>query len=302
MNDLQKPIVAQIYRLWQDEAGKQWLNACWYYRPEQTVHRVSKRFYKNEVMKTGQYRDHLVEDIVDRCFVMFHTRFHRGRPRGFPPGKEIYVCEARYNEEKYTFNRIKTWTSCLPDEIREKDYEMDMFDVPRKIKKELTPIAHLLAPDARETDPLPKPNWGAKDAPPIIGGVHIRPRESNVSKFPLFDLYLALASISHLDPTPSMSCNEIVMCLSALSRTRCYGTGLSLRVEVPLESGVQQTDSYHVRLAYPVLAPLSTFLPCTKLFLTHPCPAHKARNTEPLITCLATARFRDKATRRTSED
>ncbi|ROV90743.1 hypothetical protein VSDG_08303 [Cytospora chrysosperma] len=179
MNDLQKPIVAQIYRLWQDEAGKKWINACWYYRPEQTVHRVSKRFYKNEVMKTGQYRDHLVEDIVDRCFVMFHTRYHKGRPRGFPPDKEIYVCEARYNEERYTFNRIKTWTSCLPDEVRERDYEMTMFDVPRKIKKEPTPIAHLLAPDARETDPLPKPNWGAKDAPPIIGGVHIRPREAN---------------------------------------------------------------------------------------------------------------------------
>lgn len=180
-NDLRKPIVAQIYRLWQDEAGKKWINACWYYRPEQTVHRVSKRFYKNEVMKTGQYRDHLVDDIVDRCFVMFHTRYHKGRPRGFPPGKEVYVCEARYNEDKYTFNRIKTWTSCLPDEVRERDYEMDLYPIPRKLKKEQTPIAHLLADDAKETDPLPKPNWGHKDAPPVIGGVHMRPREPNVS-------------------------------------------------------------------------------------------------------------------------
>lgn len=180
-NDLQKPIVAQIYRLWRDEAGKQWINACWYYRPEQTVHRVSKRFYKNEVMKTGQYRDHLADDIVDRCFVMFHTRYHKGRPRGFPRDKEVYVCEARYNEEKFTFNRIKTWTSCLPDEVREKDYQMDMYDMYHKLKKEPTPIAHLLAPDAKENDPLPKPNWGHKDAPPIIGGVHMRPREPNVS-------------------------------------------------------------------------------------------------------------------------
>lgn len=180
-NDLRKPIVAQIYRLWQDEAGKKWINACWYYRPEQTVHRVSKRFYKNEVMKTGQYRDHLVDDIVDRCFVMFHTRYHKGRPRGFPPDKEVYVCEARYNEDRYTFNRIKTWTSCLPDEVREKDYEMDLYPIPRKLKKEQTPIAHLLADNAQKTDPLPKPNWGHKDAPPIIGGVHMRPREPNVS-------------------------------------------------------------------------------------------------------------------------
>lgn len=180
-NDLRKPIVAQIYRLWQDEAGKKWINACWYYRPEQTVHRVSKRFYKNEVMKTGQYRDHLVDDVVDRCYVMFHTRYHKGRPRGFPPDKEVYVCEARYNEDRFTFNRIKTWTSCLPDEVREKDYEMDLYPVPRKLKKEQTPIAHLLADNAKETDPLPKPNWGHKDAPPIIGGVHMRPREPNVS-------------------------------------------------------------------------------------------------------------------------
>lgn len=184
MNDLEKPIVAQIYRLWQDEAGKKWINACWYYRPEQTIHRVTKRFYRHEVMKTGQYRDHRIDDIVDRCFVMFHTRYHKGRPRGLPLGKEVYVCEARYNEEKFTFNRIKTWTSCLPDEVRERDYEMDLYDVPRKIKKEPTPIAHLLNENAKETDSMPKPNWGHKDAPPIIGGVHIRPREPNVSHVP----------------------------------------------------------------------------------------------------------------------
>lgn len=198
--------MAQIYRLWQDEAGKKWINACWYYRPEQTVHRVSKRFYKNEVMKTGQYRDHMVDDIVDRCFVMFHTRYHRGRPRGFPPNKEVYVCEARYNEEKYSFNRIKTWTSCLPDEVRERDYEMDFFDIPRKLVKEPTPIAHLLKEGAKENDPLPKPNWGHKDAPPIIGGVHIRPREPNVSRVPAFVFFpSSLALSSSLRPASGVS-------------------------------------------------------------------------------------------------
>lgn len=206
-NDLRKPIVAQIYRLWQDEAGKKWINACWYYRPEQTVHRVSKRFYKNEVMKTGQYRDHLVDDIVDRCYVMFHTRYHKGRPRGFPPDKEVYVCEARYNEDRYTFNRIKTWTSCLPDEVREKDYEMDLYPVPRKLKKEQTPIAHLLADNAKETDPLPKPNWGHKDAPPIIGGVHIRPREPNVSHALQFVFFFSPES-SSVTPVLLLPCRK----------------------------------------------------------------------------------------------
>lgn len=251
MNDLEKPIVAQIYRLWQDEAGKKWINACWYYRPEQTIHRVTKRFYRNEVMKTGQYRDHRIDDIVDRCFVMFHTRYHKGRPRGLPPGKEVYVCEARYNEEKFTFNRIKTWTSCLPDEVRERDYEMDLFDVPRKIKKEPTPIAHLLNENAKETDSMPKPNWGHKDAPPIIGGVHIRPREPNVSRVPDFIFPSRLLDpTSHDIPSEDFPCDKDVItaaCESCILHLVSCVSGKQTASR--LELLVQPQFPYRVRLA-----------------------------------------------------
>ncbi|KAL2072320.1 hypothetical protein VTL71DRAFT_11663 [Oculimacula yallundae] len=183
-NDVTKPIVAQIYRTWQDPKGEKWINACWYYRPEQTVHRYEKHFFENEVVKTGQYRDHKIEEVVDRCFVMFFTRFNKGRPRGFPEDKEVYVCEARYNEEKFKLNKIKTWASCVPDEVRDKDYEMNLFDVPRKMKKVPSPIKHLLREDAKEDDALPKPTWGAPNAPPIVGAVHKRPRETNESPPP----------------------------------------------------------------------------------------------------------------------
>jgi chromatin structure-remodeling complex subunit RSC1/2 len=181
-NDLTKPIVAQIFRTYIDKAGKQCVNACWYYRPELTVHRFEKHFFENEVVKTGQYRDHGVEEIVDRCFVMFMTRYNKGRPRGLPKDKEVYVCEARYNEEKHKLNKIKTWASCLPDEVRDKDYEMDLFDVPRRLKKIPSPIKHLLRDDAKPGDPLPKPTWGAPNAPPLVGAVHCRQREANVSR------------------------------------------------------------------------------------------------------------------------
>lgn len=180
-NDLAKPIVAQIYRTWQDRSGQRWINACWYYRPEQTVHRYEKHFFEHEVVKTGQYRDHQIEEVLERCFVMFVTRFNKGRPRGFPPDKSVYVCESRYNEEKFRFAKIKTWASCVPDEVRERDYEMDLFDVPRRMKKVPSPIKHLLRDDAKETDALPKPTWGSPNAPPIVGAVHRRPREPNVS-------------------------------------------------------------------------------------------------------------------------
>jgi chromatin structure-remodeling complex subunit RSC1/2 len=180
-NDLTKPIVAQIYRTWQDADGGKWVNACWYYRPEQTVHRFDRHFLENEVVKTGQYRDHRIDEVVDRCFVMFVTRYNKGRPRDFPQDKEIYVCEARYNEENHKLNKIKTWASCLPDEVRDKDYVMDLFDAPRKLKKNPSPIAYMLKDEQKEDDDLPKPEWGAENAPPKIGAVHRRPRDPKVS-------------------------------------------------------------------------------------------------------------------------
>ncbi|KAI1340651.1 hypothetical protein F5Y15DRAFT_414965 [Xylariaceae sp. FL0016] len=184
MNDPAKPIVAQLYRTWQDSQGQKWVNACWYYRPEQTVHRFDKHFLENEVVKTGQYRDHRIDEVVDRCFVMFVTRYNRGRPRGLPKDKEVYVCESRYNEEQHKLNKIKTWASCLPDEVRDKDYEMDLFDAPHRLKKMPSPIKHLLQNDAKPTDPLPKPTYSYKNAPPVIGAVHCRARERGESPPP----------------------------------------------------------------------------------------------------------------------
>ncbi|KAL8844548.1 MAG: hypothetical protein Q9176_001059 [Flavoplaca citrina] len=183
-NDVTKPIVAQIYRTWQDSEGQEWVNACWYYRPEQTVHQYEKHFYPHEVVKTGQYRDHHIDEVIDHCFVMFCTRYSRGRPRGFPKNKDVYVCDSRYNEEKHKMNKIKTWASCLPDEVRDKDYEMDLFDGPKKTKKVPTPLLHMLKEEEMETDEDPKVRWGADNAPPIMGAVHKGPRDENQSPPP----------------------------------------------------------------------------------------------------------------------
>jgi len=180
-NDITKPIVAQIYRTWKTANDEEWINACWYYRPEQTVHQYEKHFFANEVVKTGQYRDHKIDEVLNKCFVMFYTRYNRGRPRNLPPNTEVYVCEARYNEVQHKFNKIKTWASCLPDEVRDKDYEMDLFDAPRKIKKVPSPLLHLLKDDAKETDALPQPEWKHPNAPPVAGGIHKHRRHPQVS-------------------------------------------------------------------------------------------------------------------------
>lgn len=199
-NDVTKPIIAQIYRTWQDNDGEKWINACWYYRPEQTVHQYEKHFFPGEVVKTGQYRDHRIEEIIDRCFVMFVTRYSRGRPRGFSENKEVYVCESRYNEEKHRMNKIKTWASCLPDEVRDKDYEMDLFNGVKKVKKIPSPILHLLKDEEKASSEgsLPKPRWGVENAPPIVGAVYKGPRDENVGQ----------------------SCYKVLMCVTAANVTQ----------------------------------------------------------------------------------
>lgn len=182
-NDPNKPTVAQIFRTWKDSDGQIWINACWYYRPEQTVHWVEKKFYSEEVVKTGQYRDHLMDEVLGKCFVMFFTRYSKGRPKGLDESlTPVYVCESRYNEHEKHFNKIKTWKSCIPDEVRGQDYELINFDKPRILKKMPSPIAHMLPLNATETDPLPKAKKGVENAPPILGAVFKRPRRENVSK------------------------------------------------------------------------------------------------------------------------
>jgi chromatin structure-remodeling complex subunit RSC1/2 len=174
MNDPAKPTIGQIFRIWQAADGEKWVNCCWYYRPEQTVHRYDRLFYENEVVKSGQYRDHLVDEILEKCFVMFFTKYQRGRPSGIGD-RQVYCCESRYNETDKVFNKIRTWKACIPDEVRSVDYPMDVFEKQIPLRKVASPIKHLLSVNARDDDPIPDPKMGVPNAPPIVGAVYKRP-------------------------------------------------------------------------------------------------------------------------------
>ena len=174
--DPDRPIVGQIFRLWSTEDGKRYCNMCWYYRPEQTCHGVDRLFFQNEVCKTGQYRDHLVDDIVGPCYVLFLTRYQKGDlPEGvIPSTSPWFICEFRYNENTHVFNRIRTWKACLPDEVRD-DPEQPLIPLhePRKLIKYDSPIKSTLDPGARLNDPIPDPVPGTSSSPPIRGSVYI---------------------------------------------------------------------------------------------------------------------------------
>lgn len=172
-SDPDKPTVGQIFRLWSTEDGNRYTNVCWYYRPEQTCHKEDRLFYKNEVCKTGQYRDHLVDEIVGPCYVVFLTRYQKGDlPDGITDeGNPWFICEFRYNHLSHVFNRIRTWKACLPDEVRD-NFELPLIPLsePRKLIKYESPVRPFLPKDAYIGMAIPDPTEGSQpNCPPLMG-------------------------------------------------------------------------------------------------------------------------------------
>lgn len=175
-NDSTKPIIGQIFKIWKTTQGEVWFNACWYFRPEQTVHRADRLFYKNEVVKSGHYRDHQLDELVGHCYVVHFTRYQRGDPI-FEDGDDhgpLFVCEFRYNENDKIFNKIRTWRACLPEEIRDVE-EKTKTVVGRRFFKFESPLKSLLPPNTTENDPIPEATIGNPNAPPLIGAVYLGP-------------------------------------------------------------------------------------------------------------------------------
>jgi len=72
---------------------------------------------------------------------MFFTRYTRGRPHpsAWTPDIPLYVCEYRYKDDVKSFKKIKSWNSCVPEQIRHNEYDFEAYadehvDVLPKIK------------------------------------------------------------------------------------------------------------------------------------------------------------------------
>ncbi|RIB06835.1 hypothetical protein C2G38_2007116 [Gigaspora rosea] len=138
--DPDKPNVGHIFRIWKNHKGENGVNVCWYYHPEQTKHQVSKKFFQNEVFKTNTFHDHLMQDVLGKCFVLQVKDYVKGRPKG-SEDKSVYVCESRYNEGSKVFNRIKNWHHVMPKGFDFKKIELDKYEAPITLRKTESPLA-----------------------------------------------------------------------------------------------------------------------------------------------------------------
>ncbi|KAH9927429.1 uncharacterized protein BXZ73DRAFT_48932 [Epithele typhae] len=151
-DDASRPIIGQVFKCYVSEdgprKGQPGVTVCWYYRPEQTWHTADKQFYEREVLKTGHFVDHPVEDIMEKIACQFTARHVRGRPRPpfWYPGWPLYVCDYRYHERERErgFVRIKNWNSCIPEELRKNAEFMPIYNFEQTVFPRRVPSPFVL--------------------------------------------------------------------------------------------------------------------------------------------------------------
>ncbi|RDD39168.1 Protein polybromo-1 [Trichoplax sp. H2] len=124
-----KPHIMCIEDLWKSPSNSQWISGTWYYRPAETFHSISTKFYKNEVFRSDINHSVKASSIMGKCHVMYVKDFIRSRAKNFPED-DIYVCESRYYVRSKSFKKMKVWDSSQFEaeyELRDEILQLDRF-------------------------------------------------------------------------------------------------------------------------------------------------------------------------------
>ncbi|XP_068230522.1 protein polybromo-1 isoform X3 [Palaemon carinicauda] len=97
-----------IERLWTNSEGRQMVYGCLYYRPAETYHQPTRKFFEQEVFKTDKHNAYPLTDVVGKCYVIPLIDYVKMKPEGVDD-KDVYVCESRYNTRNRFFKKIKSF-------------------------------------------------------------------------------------------------------------------------------------------------------------------------------------------------
>ncbi|CAG8479044.1 12160_t:CDS:10 [Ambispora gerdemannii] len=101
-----------IERLFMNAKSQKRFAGSVFYRPDQTEHPSSMKFFEKEVFKTSVIEEHMLMDIVGKCFVMHSRDYILAHPEGFDDN-DVYVCESSYAVASKFFTPIGDWASTL---------------------------------------------------------------------------------------------------------------------------------------------------------------------------------------------
>lgn len=133
-----RPTVLQIHGIQKHDDGQYTFSGLWFFYPQQTVHKLSQRFYENEVVKSPRINVYTPDELLGpKCMVLYFKEFIRYRPIGFE-AKDVYICELRYVENGKTLHRIKDWLTTFPKSVKRIEdlgYEFAEISPPLKIER-----------------------------------------------------------------------------------------------------------------------------------------------------------------------
>ncbi|OCT66773.1 hypothetical protein XELAEV_18043024mg [Xenopus laevis] len=130
----QKLDIFRIEKLWKNEKGERFAFGHHYFRPHETHHSPSRKFYYNELFRVPLYEIIPLEAVVGTCCVLDLYTYCKGRPKGVKE-QDVYICDYRLDKSAHLFYKIhrNLYTVCT------KTYAFDHF--PKKLtpKRDFSP-------------------------------------------------------------------------------------------------------------------------------------------------------------------
>ncbi|XP_030042200.1 histone-lysine N-methyltransferase ASH1L isoform X2 [Microcaecilia unicolor] len=126
--------IFRIEKLWKNEKGERFAFGHHYFRPHETHHSPSRRFYHDELFRVPLYEIIPLEAVVGTCCVLDLYTYCKGRPKGVKE-QDVYICDYRLDKSAHLFYKIhrNRYPVCT------KHYAFDHF--PKKLtpKRDFSP-------------------------------------------------------------------------------------------------------------------------------------------------------------------
>uniref|UniRef100_A0A8B9HQ03 ASH1 like histone lysine methyltransferase n=1 Tax=Astyanax mexicanus TaxID=7994 RepID=A0A8B9HQ03_ASTMX len=97
--------IFRIEKLWKNEKGERFAFGHHYFRPHETHHSPSRRFYHNELFRVPLYEIIPLEAVVGTCCVLDLYTYCKGRPKGVKE-QDVYICDYRLDKSAHLFYKI----------------------------------------------------------------------------------------------------------------------------------------------------------------------------------------------------
>nr|XP_023695525.1 histone-lysine N-methyltransferase ASH1L-like [Paramormyrops kingsleyae] len=97
--------IFRIEKLWKNENGERFAFGHHYFRPHETHHSPSRRFYHNELFRVPLYEIIPLEAVVGTCCVLDLYTYCKGRPKSVKE-QDVYICDYRLDKSAHLFYKI----------------------------------------------------------------------------------------------------------------------------------------------------------------------------------------------------